>query len=296
MKIEEIAEKTYRLETPIPGVGLVFSVYLIDVDNGVLIEPGPSAAVPAIQDGMKQLGMRELSWIIPTHIHMDHSGGTGSLAELFPKANVIAHPKSFKHIIDPTRLIRSTRKTYGDNFDSLYGPVLPVSKSRVVVPEDGAKIPVGDRELQIIYAPGHAPHHIAIYDRKTGGLFCGEALGMATDNPLPAPAAPSFNMEDCLNTMQKLKALEPRALYYSHGGAILNPGKRISRAMENTQSYADLILDYMKNGFKKKAMREKITEYAANQFPPEWEYDMIHIWRTGIVEGYSTYFKNKGLA
>lgn len=77
---------------------------------------------------------------------------------------------------------------------------------------------------------------------------------------------------------------------------MLNPEKRISRAMENTQIYADIILDYMKNGLKKKAMREKITEYAANQFPPEWESDMVDVWRTGIIEGYSTYFKNKGLA
>lgn len=296
MKIEEIAEKTYRFETPIPGVGLVFSVYLINVDNGILIEPGPSAAVPAIQDGMKQLGMRDLSWIIPTHIHMDHSGGTGSLAELFPKANVIAHPKSLKHIIDPTRLIQSTKKTYGDNFENLYGPVLPILESRVIVPEDKVAISVGDRKLQIIYAPGHAPHHIAIYDSETGGLFCGEALGMATDDPLPAPAAPSFNMNDYLHTMQKLKVLEPQALFYSHGGAMLDPGKRISRAMENTQIYADIILGYIKSGLTKKVMREKITEYASNQFPNEWESDMVHVWRTGVIEGYSTYFKSKGLA
>jgi len=291
--IEEVAEKTYRLETPVPGTGLIFSVYLIHVDGGVLVEPGPTTAIPSIQEGMKRLGMNELSWIIPTHIHMDHSGGTGTLASIYPNANVIAHPRSAFHIVDPTKLVQSTRISYGNDFENIYGPILPVIESRVMVPADGESISAGERELQIVYAPGHAPHHIAIFDMETKCLFCGEALGMATADPLPAAAAPSFDLEDCLNTMDRLKVLKPSILLYSHGGVGLEPQKRISRVIENTQYFAEMIQDLIRNGGDAQSISRKVTEYSSAKFPPEWEEDMIRVWRTGIVEGYTIYFKNK---
>jgi glyoxylase-like metal-dependent hydrolase (beta-lactamase superfamily II) len=297
-QIEEVAEKTYRLETPIPGVGLIFSVYIIDVDGGVLIEPGPTAAFPHIQDGMKQLGLDELSWIIPTHIHMDHAGGTGKLGELYPKAKVVAHPKSKNHFADPSRLIKSTRKSYGSNFEDLYGPILPVPESRMIIPKDHEIIAIGDRELQFIYAPGHAPHHIAVLDRSTGGLFCGEALGMATDDPLPAAAAPSFDLDDCIVTMEKLKALKPRILFYSHGGVRQKPDERISRAIDNTRIYGSIVRESLQKGESHEAIGKKIIDYASAQFPPEWEADMIKVWYTGALEGYITYYyyMNKGVS
>ncbi|MCP4613250.1 MAG: MBL fold metallo-hydrolase, partial [Planctomycetes bacterium] len=295
-QIEEVAEKTYRLETPIPGVGLIFSVYIVDVDGGVLIEPGPTAAVPQIQKGMKQLGIDELSWIIPTHIHMDHAGGTGKLSELYPKAKVVAHPKSKKHIVDPSRLIKSTRKTYGSNFEEIFGPILPVAESRMIIPKDGEIIAISDREFQFMYAPGHAPHHIAIFDRSTGGLFCGEALGMATDDPLPAAAAPSFDLDDCIMTMEKLKALEPKVLCYSHGGVRQKPDKRISKAIDNTRVFGSIIRESLQKGESHQAIGKKIIDHASTRFPPEWGADMVKVWYIGALEGYITYYMKKGVA
>ena len=296
MQIEEVAKKTYRLEIPVPGVGLIFSTYLIDVDSGILIEPGPATAIPYIQEAMREVGMHQLSWIIPTHIHMDHGGGTGTLADLFPQAMVVAHPKSARHIIDPTRLVQSTRLTYGDDFETLYGPILPVTESQVKILNDREVISVVDREFQIIYTPGHAPHHIAILDCQTGGLFCGEALGMATDDPLPAAAAPNFDMEDCFQTMRKLKDLQPQILFYSHGGVGLDPDNRIARVIDNTRFYGDLVLESLKKGESPHGISQKVVELASPQFPVEWEEDMVRVWRTGIVEGYTIYFRNMGLA
>ncbi len=183
--IEEVAEKIYTMEVRIPKVDTMFTVYLIHEEKGVLIEPGPTAAIHSIQKAMKQLGITDLAYIIPTHIHIDHAGAIGSLARLFPRAKVLLHPMGAKHAKDPTRLIESTKMAFGDDFEDLYGPILPVPESQVETPDDGATISFDGRELQVIYAPGHAPHHIAIFDRKTKGLFSGEALG------LPLPGAES---------------------------------------------------------------------------------------------------------
>ena len=94
ISIEEVAKRTYRLETPVPRVDSVFSVYLIREEKGILIEPGTTTAIPSIQEGMKQLGVEELSHIVPTHIHVDHAGGSGKLAKFFPQAKVVPHAYS----------------------------------------------------------------------------------------------------------------------------------------------------------------------------------------------------------
>jgi len=293
--IEEVAERTYRFETPLPGIGLILSVYLINGEEGILVEPGPAAAVPAIQEAMKQIGMSELSWIIPTHLHMDHAGGTGKLAELFPNAQVILHPLSAKHSIDPSRLIQSTRITYGEDFEDRYGPIVPVPEEQVKIPDDGEVITLKDRELQIIYSPGHAPYHISIFDRRTGGLFCGEALGMPTSNPLPAAATPSFDLRACLQTMGKLQSLNPEILFYSHGGVGREPEKLISKAMETTSQMGEVVLQSTKNGDSQDMISQKVIDYGKPVFPPEWEEEMIFVWKTGIIEGYTLYFKKEGL-
>src|SRR4030042_3430657 len=133
MKIEPIAESLYRLEIRFSSARYVFAVYLIAEGGGVLLEPGPARIIPSIQEGMKQLGMKGLSYIIPTHIHLDHGGGSGELAALFPQAKVVVHPRGLKHLLDPSRLIEGTKKAYGDDFELKYGAIRPVPQSQLVV-------------------------------------------------------------------------------------------------------------------------------------------------------------------
>ena len=264
VSIEEVADKTYAMEVLIPKIDTLFTVYFIQEERGVLIEPGPTSTIPSIQEAMEQLGMKDLAYIIPTHIHLDHAGAAGSLAELFPRAKVLLHPKGAKHVIDPSRLIESTKMAFGDDFEDRYGPILPVPESQVETPSDGDTIPVNGRELKVIYSPGHAPHHIVIFDQKTKGLFAGEALGFphpgAKLSPLPAAAPPSFDMEVYLETMEKLRQLRPQILFYSHDGIGRNPEKHISAAAENTKIVGDIILKALKEGQTNEAIKLGLLE------------------------------------
>lgn len=292
---EEIAEKTYRLEVQVPAIDRDFAVYFIHEGEGVLIEPGPAAVVPYIQKGMEQLGMRDLSYIIPTHIHLDHGGGIGQMAALFPRAKVVLHPQGMKHAIEPSRLIQSTRASFGNDFEASWGPILPVPESQVKVPLDGETISVDGRSLQIIYAPGHASHHMAIFDLKTGGLFCGEALGMprpgAEDFPLPF-ATPGFDLEVSLETMERLRKLKPRLLFYSHGGAGREPEKLISQAVENIRVFGDIILKALKDGKSPEAISRSLRDYTSAVRP---NLKMGEVDTAMTVLGYTAYFKKKGL-
>jgi glyoxylase-like metal-dependent hydrolase (beta-lactamase superfamily II) len=186
---------------------------------------------------MKQLGMKGLSYIIPTHIHLDHGGGSGALAALFPQAKVVVHPRGLKHMLDPSRLIEGAKKPYGDDFELQYGTIRPVPQSQLMVPMDGETLSIHGRELQIVYAPGHAHHQIAVFDNKTSSPFCGEALGIPMPGEeglaLPPVSMPDFNPDLYLETIGKLKRLSLRVLYYSHQGGVQNPDQLIDSLEQN---------------------------------------------------------------
>ena len=193
VKVGKVAEGIYRLEAKIPREVSVFTVCFIEGGGNAIIEPGPAAIIPDIQEAADELSLTEFKYIIPTHIHQDHAGATGKLSAIYPGAEVVVNVHGAKHIIDPSRLIRSTKLAFGDNFEDVYGAILPVPEQKIKVVEDEERLYLNGRELIIIHTPGHAPHHIAIFDTKTGGLFCGEALGLIYapgSQPLPAAAPP----------------------------------------------------------------------------------------------------------
>ena len=293
--IREVAEKIYRIQVKIPEVFSAFTVYFVHEAKGVVIDPGPAYSIPSIQEAMRKIGIKELSYIIPTHIHMDHGGATGSLTRLFPAAKVIVHPLGAPHLIEPSRLIKGTKMSYGDDFEDLYGPILPVSKSRIKTPEDGQRISANGIELQINYAPGHAKDHITILDRKTMGLFCGEALGMRTksarSSPLPNAAPPGFDMEAYIESINRLRELKPRLLFYAHDGVGRNPEELISRLSENTNTFGNIILGALRKGEAADFIDHKIQQYLSTHF----SIDMKDLDTRTSVEGFIFYFKKKGI-
>jgi glyoxylase-like metal-dependent hydrolase (beta-lactamase superfamily II) len=295
ISINEVAEETYSIEVILPGIDSNFAVYFIREGKGALIEPGPAAMIPSIQEAMKQLGMKDPAYVIPTHIHLDHGGAIGSLSRLFPHAKILLHPRGAKHVINPTRLVESTKMAFGDDFEDRYGPILAVPERQVETPPDGTVISLTERELQIIYAPGHAPHHMAIFDLKTKGLFSGEALGHpnpgAESLPLPTAAPPSFDIEVYLETMEKLKQLRPRVLFYSHDGVGNNPDELISVAFENTKIFGDIILEALKKGEDVQTIESRLNDFIAPHVAENRE-DML--WGM-TIRGYIHYFQKKGL-
>ena len=291
--VDEVAEGTYRLEMWMPKLHDTFSVYFIKEGGGVLIEPGPAALVPAIQAVLKDLGLTSLEYIIPTHVHLDHAGALGKLAQLFPQAKVVVNPQGARHIIDPSRLIQSTRMAFGEGFETAYGTILPVPEPQVKIVQDEERLSVDSRQLMIIHTPGHAPHHIAIFDTKIKGLFCGEALGLifsAGSPPLPAAAVPSFDAEIYLSNMERLRELQPKLLFYSHGGIGNDPDRLISSAIENTKIVGDAILSALKTETEEAVIRN-VGDYVWDRFGARLEEFQL----AANVRGFIHYFKKKGL-
>ena len=287
----EIAEGIYRIETPLGIMQFQPTAFLIK-NAAVLIEPGPAICIPPLHEALKRLGISKLQYIIPTHIHMDHAGGTGTLARLYPESKVLVHPRGLKHAINPSRLIDSVKMVWGDNFEDDFGPISAVPESQVKTVDDGEIIRTGDRDLQFIYTPGHAPHHIAIFDHMLKGLFCGEALGMP-GYQLPTAAPMSFDLEAYLSTIDRLQHsdLEIRMLIYSHGSIERDPDKCMNRAADNARALGDIVLRSLKQGEKRSEIGKAVGDYIKKHQANDIKVDAQGF--ETIATGYILYFEKK---
>jgi glyoxylase-like metal-dependent hydrolase (beta-lactamase superfamily II) len=267
--VEEVADRTFRIEARPPGSPFTFSVFFIIEGGGAIIEPGPAVMVPGIRETVSQLGMTRVDYIIPTHIHIDHGGAIGTLVSMFPEAQIVLNERGARHAIDPGRLIRSTRMSFGEDYESLFGPIVPVPFSRIKTVQDGDKLAIGVRDLLVLETPGHAPHHISLMDTNTGSLFCGEALGLIYGRgypPLPSVTLPNFDLEVYLADMGRLRELRPKVLFYSHLGISRDPDKAIEAAIESTIAFGRIVVEVMAGETAEEEMLHRVGEQVRKRF------------------------------
>ena len=185
----------------------------------VLVETGPASTLPALERGLAEHGVTadDVRHVLVTHIHLDHAGAAGWWAQR--GARIYVHPRGAPHLIDPSKLIASATRIYGDLMDTLWGEVVPAPAERVTVVEDGDVIEVEGMKFTAIETPGHASHH-HVY-RLEDVLFTGDAAGIRVPGfdwiDLPAPP-PEFDLEIWKRTLDRLRSEAPRAIYRTHFG------------------------------------------------------------------------------
>ncbi len=230
----EVAEGIYEIHVD-TTVAVSCSCYLVKAAKPALIETGPACQVGGIMHALTTTG-HVPSYIIVSHNHFDHCGGIGQLVADLPGATVVAHEETVHHLVDPTRLIKGIKRVFGDDFEQVYGAVLPVPEGRIRSVRDASVISLGDRELHVVHTPGHVGHHISLYDPLSRSLFLGDGLGGrdicgAEFGPTAAP--PDFDMEVELETIEKIKRLAPSILCFAHFGTTRDV-KRILQLAEQT--------------------------------------------------------------
>lgn len=209
--------------------------YVLHEEELTLIETSASPSIPYLLKGLKALEIDpvEIKYIIVTHIHLDHAGGAGLLLEKCPNAQIIVHPKGKRHLSDPSRLIQGARAVYGEQFDELFHPILPIPEDRLVVKDDGETLAIGpNRILTFLDTPGHANHHFSIYDPYSGGIFTGDTVGVyytellseGLEFYLPSTSPNQFNPQAMLAAADRMESLNIKRIYFGHYGMSENPG------------------------------------------------------------------------
>jgi glyoxylase-like metal-dependent hydrolase (beta-lactamase superfamily II) len=155
---------------------------LIDGDRAAFIENNTAHSVPLLLAALEKEGLKpeQVEYLIITHVHLDHAGGSSALMRACPNATLLAHPRAAPHVIDPSKLVASARKVYGDEaFERLYGTIEAIPASRVRAVEDGEAVMLGSSPLKFMHTRGHANHHTCVLDAATKSIFTGDSFGIA---------------------------------------------------------------------------------------------------------------------
>ncbi|TGM59134.1 MBL fold metallo-hydrolase [Leptospira vanthielii] len=219
------------IDTEYANIHLVASAYLLEEEGrGVVVETNTTHAIPKILKAMELHGVKppNLDYVIVTHVHLDHAGGAWALLEACPNAILLAHPKTAKHLIDPSLLIKSATSVYGkENFDSLYGEIKPIPKEKIRVMEDGEWLEWKGHSFQFLYTKGHANHHFCIYDRKTNGIYTGDSFGISypqLENGkrfiFPTTTPTDFDFAEAIRSLDRILDTGAEVAYLTHFGPI----------------------------------------------------------------------------
>ncbi len=223
-ELQSIAPNIAVVDVEYRGRPSVIAATVLFTGEGVaLLDPGPSASLATLLDKLARAGiaLSDVRTVLLTHIHLDHAGATGTLVRKNPDIRVVVHRRGAPHLSDPTKLLKSAARLYGDDLGSLWGEVLPVPQSNLHVVEGGERLPLGSLTLEVSYTPGHASHHVSYFDPRQGVAFVGDAAGIRIwGRPFvfaPTPP-PDIDLELWEETLRLLKSWRAELMVLTHFG------------------------------------------------------------------------------
>jgi glyoxylase-like metal-dependent hydrolase (beta-lactamase superfamily II) len=201
----------------------------------VLIDPGPTSCLDSLLEGLN--GERPRALLL-THIHLDHAGASGSLVERWPELEVYVHERGAPHLIDPSRLLESARRLYGENMDPWWGEMLPVPERNLHVLSGGETLLGG--AFEVAYTPGHASHHVSYLHEGTA--FVGDVGGVRiTDASLTIPPTPppDIDLEAWHESIERVRSWRPDRLAITHFGAYEDVDHQLDEVSARLDEWAE---------------------------------------------------------
>ena len=204
---------------------------IVEGGRAAIVDTGVNSSVPRVLQALREKGLHpaQVDYVILTHIHLDHAGGAGLLLSKLPNAMLTVHPRGARHIIDPHKLIASTRAVYGeDATNRIYGTIVPAPRERVIETPHGSSLKLNGREFAFFDTPGHARHHVCVRDAKSGHLFAGDTFGLSYRELdcdgrqfiFPTSSPSQFDPAAEHRSLDLIRGLNPGAIYATHYGRV----------------------------------------------------------------------------
>jgi glyoxylase-like metal-dependent hydrolase (beta-lactamase superfamily II) len=222
-----------------------------DGDRAAFVDVGTNYSVPHLLDALEVLGiaLEAVDYVFLTHVHLDHAGGAGLLLEALPNARAVLHPRGAPHMTDPEKLIAGSKAVYGEErFNKLYGALRPIPAERMRITQDGLRLQLGQRELEIIHTPGHAMHHYAVVDAAHASIFPGDTFGVSyreLDSVrgafiLPATTPTQFDPEQHIASIDRMAAYRPESMYLMHFSRVTHIARLASDLKDRIRELVDI--------------------------------------------------------
>ncbi len=258
MIYKQLPNQITLIDTGLMG-NQIAACYLLESDNEVaIVETGNYNTTPRILSLLeqKQINREQVRYVIPTHVHLDHAGGSCSLINSLPEAQLVIHPQGARHMIDPSKLIAGATAVYGEStFKDYYGEITPVKEERIIIAEDNDELTFGSRTLLFRDTPGHAKHHFCVWDEQSKGWFTGDTFGIGypllsegiTPFVFPSTTPVQFNPTALLKSIEMLMSYQPKYMYLTHFGMI-KVNREISQQLcQQINDYVDMVKSLPQN-------------------------------------------------
>jgi len=236
----------YTIDTHFQQLQFDAAYLLVENGCGAFIDCGTAQSVPYLLESLQQAALdpSDVQWLIVTHVHLDHAGGAGALLQHLPNAKLWIHPRGAPHMIDPARLVAGATAVYGEaEMARSYGQIVPIPKERVVIAEDGQRLSLAGRSLQCLHTPGHAKHHLCVWDEASQSWFAGDTFGLSyreLDSArgafiIPTSSPVQFEPQPLHRSIDQLLQRQPKTIWLTHFGGV----QEVTRLAEDLHSQID---------------------------------------------------------
>jgi glyoxylase-like metal-dependent hydrolase (beta-lactamase superfamily II) len=258
---QQILGPVYLVDSPYHGAQGVLGTYVVKGGEPMLIDPGPATQVPGALEGLRELGIRQLRYVGLTHIHIDHGGGAWKLIEAHPEADVYTHPKAVEHLVDPSRLVASAKQFFGPAYEK-YGEVRGMNPMKIQESKEGEVLDLDGATLKVVWTPGHASHGQSYWEPDYKIVIVGDAGGSfskKSGNIFPI-TPPPFNPEKAIESIDKLLALRPEIICFSHFGWSFDAVKKLTFYRGELVVWAEVIENGVREGMDLNGIWELLKE------------------------------------
>jgi len=230
----------------------IAAVLLESDGHRAIIDPGPASTLPTLRQNLdsRSIGVSDLNAILLTHIHLDHAGATGALIKENPDLEVYVHKTGMLHMADPSKLLASAERLWPGELQHLFGETLPVPFGNLRMLKGGETLSLGSRNLEVVYTPGHASHHVSYFDSSDGTAFVGDTTGFHIEGePYVVPLAPppDIDLEIWNASLDAIAERAPARLFLTHFGYSNNPAAHIAEYRKNLLRWAALAAEVLRS-------------------------------------------------
>ncbi len=283
---------------------VIASFLLLGEGSAALVETGPTTCLGRLTGGLEGHGVspEDVRQVFLTHIHLDHAGASGHLARLMPNATFYVHEVGYPHMVDPSKLLKSATRIYGERMDELWGEARPVPEDRLEVLEGGEELEAAGGALVARYTPGHAYHHLAYLEPESGALFAGDVAGIRLPGQSyvrPPTPPPEIDVEAWTQSIGLIRQLSPGSLCPTHFGRFDGVERHLVELEQRLQDWLLFVEERMDGGIERNEIADELrskgdAEMLAQGTQPEdsGRYDLAGDYPT-LVDGLMRYVSKR---
>jgi glyoxylase-like metal-dependent hydrolase (beta-lactamase superfamily II) len=249
-----------------PGLAAIH--LLVEGDRALVVDTGASSSVPDVLEVLRRKGLApgDVAYVIVTHVHLDHAGGAERMMRCFRNASLVVHPRGASHIASPEKLLEGSIAVHGEEkIRLLHGEIAPIPAERIIEAPHASAIDLNGRTLLMLDTPGHARHHLCVFDEKSRACFTGDTFGISyreldvggREFILPSTSPVQFDPQAAHASIELILSHAPRAAFLTHYGRVTQLRRLADDLHECLDRFVDLALQTRHAGPVRRSILEK---------------------------------------